>query len=180
MEGSNLLISSNFGMNIGHLSFMRLLGFIVLLSLICLPGWIKAIELSALGEWVKIVGSTELIMGAGSELRSSYMSAENATTLNINRARGKDYYWRVEVKRIDVNWPSGLTLYVRRTSDGIGYGSISGGTTFIPISSINQIFFEGSDNRSSINCQYKLDGVSIDISPGSYITTIIYTVIGKY
>lgn len=138
----------------------------------------EALDISATGGWNETVGPTDLISGAGSDLKSTYTSAEGATILNITRAWA--WPWRVDVRRSDKNWPSGLTLYVRRRSDGSGHGSISGGTAYVSISTTDQTFFNGSGNRSGINCQYQLTGMSIDISPGTYSTTIIYTIIGRY
>jgi len=155
------------------------LPLIIIFFLLFLPE-ARAIDISAAGGWNETIDATDLIAGAGSGLRSTYTSAENTTTLNITRARGKDYYWRVDIRRSDTNWPTGLTLYVRRKSDGTGYGSISGGTAYMPISTTDQTFFNASDNRSGIDCQYQLSGMSIDISPGTYSTTIVYTVIGRY
>ncbi len=155
------------------------LPFIIIFFLLFLPNAKAiAIEIFATGGWNETINATDLIAGAGSDLISTYTSAENDTTLNITKARGKDYYWRVDIRRSGTNWPPGFNLYARRKSDGTGYGSISGGTTYIPISATDQTFFNGSENRSGINCQYQLSGMSINIPPGTYITNIIYTVVG--
>ena len=37
--------------------------------------------------------------------------------------------------------------------------------------------FSGAGDRLDIPLQYRLDGISIDLPPGSYATTVVYTVV---
>ncbi len=84
--------------------------------------------------------------------------------------------WGLDVKKIDTNWHSNLHLHVKRTSDGTGSGTISGGDSYQEVTDIDQSFFSGNSDRSNVNVQLKLTGVSIQVPPDTYTTTIYYTV----
>ncbi|MEW6376752.1 MAG: hypothetical protein AB1502_13285, partial [Thermodesulfobacteriota bacterium] len=82
--------------------------------------------------------------------------------------------WAVYVRRIPL--PNHLTLYVRRTSDGRGEGTIEGGENFIPLGEGYTMLFRGRGERKDVTIQYMIRGVSISISPGLRDLQIIYAV----
>jgi len=133
-----------------------------------------AADINATGGWNLIIDSSHLTGGPGSDLTSTYVSGTNATDIDINNTRAKD--WQVYINRADTNWPSEFTLYAQRTSAGDGSGIINGGTGYQEITTSQVLFLSGTKNRSNIFIQYQLTGVSISIPPGSYSTTVIYTV----
>jgi len=132
------------------------------------------IDIQATGVWNPAIGSQDLSPGSGRNLKSACKSSPDATALTISNATGKE--WKVSVRKSGASWPSGLTLYVRRTTHGDGTGKISGGTSFIPINAFDTGFFSGWNDRTAIKCQYKLEGMSLDIPPGIYGFLVIYTV----
>jgi len=132
------------------------------------------IDIQATGVWNVAIGSQDIVAGSGKNLKSSCQSSPGATALTISNATGKE--WKVSVRKSGASWPSGLTLYVRRTNHGMGRGAVSGGTSFIPINAFDSRFFSGRNDRTTIKCQYKLEGMSIDIPPGTYSFLVIYTV----
>jgi hypothetical protein len=139
---------------------------------------VEAIDLSATGGWYETVNESDLISGAGSNLLDTYESTTEATNITISDCTDDSDNWRVDVRRADeVGWPGGFALYIQRTSDGAGNGSISGGLSYIEITSTDTPFFSGSGDRSNINIRYQLTGMSINISPNNYNTTIIFTVV---
>jgi hypothetical protein len=79
--------------------------------------------------------------------------------------------------RTDVTWDSHLTLSVRRTSDGVGGGAISGGDSYLPLGTGTSTFFSGTGDRLNIQMQLRLDGVSASVPANSYATTITFTVV---
>jgi hypothetical protein len=83
----------------------------------------------------------------------------------------------VDVKKSDTNWHANFQLYVRRTSDGSGSGSISGGTSYQEITDTDQSFFNGTLDRSNITGQLELTGVTVQIPVDTYTTTVYYTVV---
>jgi len=150
-------------------------------------GYTKAfgqeVTIDVTGSWSETIDETDLQAGAGSDLNPTYTSATNQININIDKiVYGNfwdwfvNYNWRVDVRRSDTNWDSQFRLYVRRTGNGFGLGSISGGTTFQEVTLIDQVFFSGSRRRYYIPVQCQLGNVSINISPDVYTTTVIYTV----
>lgn len=147
---------------------------VILLSSIIITGEICwAISIVTTGTWSETIDASDLAAGAGSNLISSYESASNAVSMDISATIGN---WGVDVKKIDTNWHGDFHLYVQRTSDGTGSGTISGGGTYQEVSDSDLNFFSGSDDRSNVDIQLKLTGVSIQVSPDVYTTTIYYTV----
>jgi hypothetical protein len=128
-------------------------------------------SITALGGWSETIDRNDLTAGAGSDLNSTYESSENAAAINITA----DSTWSLNVKKSDVNWNRDLLLYVKRTSSGSG-GSVSGGTSYLQLTDIDQFFFTGSSSVSEINLQLKLSGMSIQISPANYSTKVYFTV----
>ncbi len=138
----------------------------------------EGIDITATGTWNQSIGPANLISGPGSDLTRTYTSAANATLINISDTKHeKD--WVVSVSRQDSRWDASLTLSVKRTSDGSRH-QISGGTTYIPITASPTTFFIGKHDNTGIYCQYKLQGMSLDISPADYRTTVIYTVTERH
>lgn len=129
------------------------------------------------GSWSPSIGVNELLAGAGSDLISSYESNSSIEDVTITGTANADDAWRVDVKRTDSIWNGLLALSVKRTSDGAGGGSIAGGTFYQVIDAIDSVFFSGAGDRSSVTMQLKLSGVSLQIPPDTYSTTITYTVV---
>ncbi len=135
-----------------------------------------AISVTLTGDWNLTITSSDLISGAGSDLKSDYESSVDAVSISISGTTGALDSWRIDVDKVDSNWHSDLILYVKRTSDGTG-GSVSGGTSYQQVTDTNQSFFSGSDDVSGISVQSKLSGVSIQIPPDTYATAVYYTVV---
>ena len=147
---------------------------ILLIGLILLCSKAEApISITVTGSWSETINASDLQAGAGSDLISTYESAAAAGWINITETSGN---WAVDVKKVDTNWHSNLHLHIQRTSDGNGSGSIAGGVSYQELTDIDQSFFSGSDDRSNVNVQLKLTGVSIQVPPDTYTTTIYYTV----
>lgn len=130
-------------------------------------------NLTLTGSWSETIDALDLQAGAGSDLIDTYESASNEISIQIVSPAN----WRVDVRKSDITWHSNFQLYVRRTSDGTGGGSISGGTTYQEVTDTDQSFFTGNKNRNSVDVQLRLTGVSIQIPPGTYTTTVYYTVV---
>jgi len=138
------------------------------------------ISITLTGNWNKTIDASDLQSGAGSNLISSHESASNAAFIDIFDTTGTSDNWRVDVKKIDTSWHSSLHLDVKRTSDGTGSGAISGGSVYQEVTGTDQSFFSGSGDRSSIDVQLKVRGMSVQVSPNTYSTTIYYTVVDTF
>jgi hypothetical protein len=137
----------------------------------------EATDISATGGWTQTINASNLVSGAGSNLIATYQSATNATTLTISNPTSPTGRWVVNVNRTDTKWLGVFTLYVKRTSNGTGSGSITGGSSYIIINTTSTQFFSGRRARSGINLQYELTGMSINVSPSTYSTTVTFTVV---
>jgi hypothetical protein len=154
----------------------KFLILLIIFGLIATGKKIKAQDITVTGSWFLTIDASDLQAGAGSDLIDTYESASNQVTIDISSVGGNN--WRVDVKKVDTNWHSSFHLYVKRTSNGTGSGggSISGGTSYQEVTDTDQSFFSGNRNRYGINVQLKLSGVSVQIPPDTYITTVYYTV----
>jgi len=157
---------------------IRAFFFIILLSLnpLCLP----AGSIDTNGSWSETIDASDLIAGAGSNVNSTYTSPGDQATVDITLTSGALDEWRVDVKKSDSTWHSSTHLYLRRSSDGtpghIG-ATISGGTSYLEVTDIDQAFFSGSGDRLNVGIQLRLTGFSIQVPPGNYSTTVTLTFI---
>ena len=150
---------------------------ILLIIFVSITIWekIQAADITVTGSWTETIDASDLQAGAGSDLIDTYESASDQVEIGITEAGGKN--WRVDVRKSDANWHSNFQLSVRRTSSGTGPGTISGGTSYQEVTDTDQSFFNGKKNREGINVQLKLSGVSVQIPPDTYSTTVYYTVV---
>jgi len=138
---------------------------------LCSGGLCWAISITATGSWSETIGSPP--PAAGSDLPNTCESASNAISINITTTSGN---WGLTVKKIDSKWHANLHLWVKRTSDGSGSGSISGGSSYQEATDIDNAFFNGNGDRNNVTIQLQLTGVSIQVPPDTYTTTVYYTV----
>jgi len=155
---------------------------IIIAFLLCVSPFfarnLSAISMTVTGSWSENIDVFDLQGGAGTDLVSTYEGASNACIIDVTGAAKKD--WEVYVNRVDALWDTHFHLYCRRTSDGIGDGPISGGETYQEITVVGQLLFtSGSLDRTGVEVQYQLTGVSVLVTPNTYITDIYYTVV-KY
>ena len=140
----------------------------------------QALDIFATGDWSSLsIGAGDLVAGAGSDLTGSYASGSSATVLDLTGATGFTDAWRVDVRRSDATWDDNVTLSVQRTSDGTGIGSIADGLSYQPVEALDTDFFSGTGDRSGIEIQYRLEGVSIQVAPTTYSTSVIFTVVDQ-
>lgn len=138
--------------------------------------FVQAATITVTGTWFRTIGSADLQAGPGSNLTATYSSATNQITMGL--ATTGALPWRVDVRRIDSLWHANFVLSIRRTNNGTGgTGTVSGGTTYLQITTINQTFVTGSGTRTGITLQERLGGVSVQIPPATYTTTIQYTAV---
>lgn len=133
----------------------------------------SATDISVIGSWSETIDENDLLAGAGTDLKNSYESPDDQVLITISGTTGG---WRVDIKKVDGNWHADLALSVRRTGSGAG-GSVSGGDTYTEVTATDQPFFTGSGGVSGITAQIKLSGISIQVLPGNYSTTVYYTVV---
>jgi len=138
-----------------------------------LCGIAQGADITTLGSWTETITAANLVAGAGSDLQSSYESTSGTTTVSVHGPPGN---WTVLARRGAGSWHSNVTLYIKRTSDGVGTGTISGGEAYVELTGSDTAIFTCTNQRISVAMQYKLTGVSCDITPSTYSAPIIFTV----
>ena len=145
--------------------------------LLLLPSPGRAVpDITVSGSWTETVNASDLLAGAGSDLNGTYTSNSNQASINIYNTPGYNEAWRVDVRRSDTSWPGGFTLNTRRTSSGSGIGFITGGTTYRAVGTSNAYFFNGDYDRSNVAIQFQVTGMSVQVPPATYSTTVVFTV----
>ena len=138
----------------------------------------EAIDISATGGWGETIDQADLVSGAGSDLIDTYESTTGATSIDISNTLDENDNWRVDVRRVDAGgWHGDFTLYAKRTSNGNGPGIVSGGLSYMEITTTDSELFSGAGNLNTIDVQYELAGMSIGVLPDNYSTTVIFTVV---
>jgi hypothetical protein len=149
-----------------------------LVPLLLLATEAEAIDISAAGGWSETVNQSDLVSGAGSQLIDTYESTTGGTVIDVSNCADDADNWRVDVRRIDDGgWHGDFILYLKRTSDGSGNGSVSGGFSYVEITTTDTQLFVGAGNRDGIELQYRLTGMSTGASPDNYSQTIVFTVV---
>ncbi|MCR9286388.1 MAG: hypothetical protein NXI23_03255 [Bacteroidetes bacterium] len=140
------------------------------------------IQINLTGAWDFTIPNND-IFEAGLDFSGTYSSNANEVTVSITQqgffANFFNYNWRVDIRKLDIDWHSDIQLYARRTGNGnpfFLYGNIIGGTSYQQLNTSNQIFFSGNRSRLDIPIQYEIRNVSVLIPAKTYETTIIYTV----
>ncbi|MGA1875950.1 MAG: hypothetical protein ACMUIA_10115 [bacterium] len=121
-------------------------------------------NIRATGGWTETIDGSDLQSPwtAGSNLVNTYESVVNATSLNVIF----NSYWRVDIRRSDGNWHGNFTLRARRS-----------GGSYLEVTPTDASFFCGYKTSNNVQVQYQLSGMSVNISPATYWTTVVYTIV---
>jgi hypothetical protein len=139
----------------------------------------QSISINSGSAW-SISPLSSTISKAGKNYEHVETSIASHTLLKVNAV----VVWTVHVHQsVTSNWDSSLKLSVQRTGTGTGLAILSGGTSYIQLSSTSQPFFSGlltlfSGNRDNIPIQYKIEGLSVMLPVKTYTTTVMYTIKG--
>ncbi len=145
----------------------------LLLACLALAWRSPAADLVTDGNWVESINGSDLVSGAGSDLKSQFESVSGVTSLTISNAPGA---WSLRVQCAGSGGHKDVTVYVKRSSSGTGPGSISGGTAYMALTGSGAELFTGTEARSGISLQYKITGLSRRVSPATYLSSITFTV----
>jgi len=116
--------------------------------------------------------------GAGTNLATPVSGPASDCLINIAGCSSNADNWRVDVKRNAGTMPAGISISVKRTGDGTGGGSISGGGAFQSVGTTDASFFSGAGNRTDVPVQVQLDGLSVTIpTSAGYTAALTFTVV---
>jgi hypothetical protein len=150
---------------------------IALLVLLLVAAGAGALAIDVAGGWSLSLGLPDLAGPAGSDFLPEYTSAANAMVVDVSGALLDTEPWTVTIHRADMAWDSSLSLSAKRTSDGVGAGSITGGLAFQTVTLVAQTLSQGTGNRSSIQLQLKLAGVSVTMGSRILDTQVVLTLL---
>lgn len=112
---------------------------------------------------------------AGDDIPGTIRSDADQISLSVNGNVNKSN-WVIRVHMEEYNtWNNNLELWVRRTGNGVGSGSVYGGNTFQRIARMETDFFSGQRVVNNIDVQYELRGATVLIPASNYQATIFYT-----
>jgi len=134
---------------------------------------VLAINLTITGSWYVSVDATHLQAGPGSDLDPTHASSVDQVRVDIQNTNRS---WVVYVRMTPTLWHPYLSLSLRRTTEGSGPGWISGGTSWLELDEVNQQLFDGYKQRRDVRVQCEVSGVSVNVPPETYTTTVVYTI----
>lgn len=135
---------------------------------------LAAVTITVTGSWSQTVGASNLASGAGSNLSNPVASPTDQLSIAVGSGSGSGSgNSHVTVQRVDTGWNSNLNIYVQMTSNN---GTVSGGTAYLLVTTSPQTFITEKGNPT-VGVQVKLDGLSLQVPPGTYTTGLLFTVI---
>jgi hypothetical protein len=144
-----------------------------LVLLLTMPLAMWGADVSSSGNWTETIDAGDLVAGAGSNVVGQHDSSSGVATLTISNTAGAS--WRILARRSDGTWHDSFALFVRRTSDGSGSGAVTGGGSYVELSTLDTELFAGSGDRSNMAVQYRLTGISKAVAPDLYSSGVIFT-----
>lgn len=135
--------------------------------------------ISSSGKWSETLDRQDFMGPSGFKLIDELESDPAEVELVITSIFTTPRKWKVNVKRSDTNWPKALDLWIRRTGDGTisEGGTIKHGAKYSKVKANEKKFFAGQAKWVwGIPVQFKLQGLSSVLSPGTFSTTITYTI----
>jgi hypothetical protein len=133
------------------------------------------LALTETGTWsIGTFAKAQLSGGAGTNFTGTQTSAVGAVKLTIKNTSMTG--WNMTVRRVDVNWNGILHVFVKRTGNGTGAGTVSGGLVYQEITTANVVVFSGAGNKTNIPLQFQLTGLSVAVGIGTFSSSIVYTI----
>jgi hypothetical protein len=131
-----------------------------------------ASDLTMMGGWTENVTAANLVSGAGSDL-APLESVSGNVIVNVANTAGT---WHLKARLGAGQWNNNFTIWVKRSSDGSGSGTIAGGAGYVQLTATDAEIFTGLNDRSNISLQFKLTGLTKTTLPNTYNSPIIFTV----
>ncbi len=155
--------------------------YLITFCMACLSAFAASAQTISInsGTTWSIPSLSSTITKAGKNYEHIETSSASQTTLKVNALIG----WSITAHlSATSNWDPSLKLSVQRTGNGTGIAILSGGTTYIQLTSSPQPFFSGLLNllahRDNIPIQYKIEGLSVMLPVKTYTATVTYTISG--
>ncbi|MFK7933369.1 MAG: hypothetical protein AB8G22_07655 [Saprospiraceae bacterium] len=159
--------------------------FFLFIGLVCASTLPAQINIESVGQWDAEV-SQDAVLDAGLDFVAFFESMPDQAFFNIfvdddDNGR-KNFKFRVDVHREDIDWHPNLLLYLRRTGNGRwrGTGQANGllknGTDYQLLTTSPTYFLNGLKNRYDVPIQFRMEGASVLLPAKTYSTNVVYTV----
>ena len=132
-------------------------------------------------DWTLNVGIGD-VPSAGSDFASSFRqwdASDAVFTITASNASRWDVSAGVRVPG-GQSWPAALSVYVIRTADGTGPGSIAGPLNTpvgpLPTEPTEIAYFNGRRARDTVTAKLRIEGLTAIIPAGSYQIEVVYTI----
>lgn len=135
--------------------------------------FLQAQDITVSGRWDLTIDSSDLQGGAGTDLEPTYKSRKKQIRIDVENTNTN---WSVSVQLNPINWHADFRFGVKRTTNGNGPGWISGGTSWMDVTTFDQEFFTGNNRRRKVSVKCRFKDVSVQIPPDLYSMSVIYTV----
>lgn len=139
-------------------------------------GRVEAIDLTATGNLAAGAIPAAALVAAGTRPVGTY-EYPSSTGLDVTLTKNKRDNWSIEVRHSTTSWPPAVKLWVKRSSNGIGAGTLSGGEIYQEVTASNRTLCSGAGDRSGISLAFQLTGLSLLDPPGSYHSSALFTVV---
>ena len=143
----------------------KLFFFAILTIAITVPKYAEGIAISVAGSWDLYIDDTYFTWEGG--LQDTYES--DVDQINVTISEADNNRWQLDVRRDDTNWHSDFVLTLLKLEKP---------EKEVTVETTSQEFLTGEGNKS-YDIKVILEGVSLQISPDFYITTVTYTVTEK-
>lgn len=138
-----------------------------------------ALDVLVTGSWSETIGAGDLATGAGSDLVGTVSSGAGQIWVDVASTSGASDAWRIDIRRTNAGWASGVRLWGRRTSDGTGPGSVTGGESWQEITVLDTASFSGQGDRTDIGLELQVSGLTVELPSEIRSTTVTYTVVDQ-
>jgi len=131
------------------------------------------------GTWTLSIGETELT-GIGTDVSSTYAPATASGFVTMSITVGGYTNWRVTAVRSAGTWNASLLLSVVLTNRGTPQVGSPLNTTLL-LTTTDTEFITGTTDcgaTTPVGVTLSLGGISVTLGPGTYATTVTYTIAG--
>jgi hypothetical protein len=164
----------------GGLSSPVLIYLLFTLLIIALPNPLIAgdAEIAMTGNWLLHVNASDIERQSGKANNPGSECSRGTIMLDLNLPSGNNSY-AVHVRRSGSFWPADWRLSVHRSSNQSGNAQLFGGESWQLVDTIGKELFSVTGDRARVPLILRINGISLKTPPGTYSTTLTYTVVAQ-
>jgi hypothetical protein len=126
------------------------------------------------GSLSKTFSNADLVGGAGTDFENQWENSADELYLDID---GESSSWTISVSKTNGPWNPHLSVSIKRIDNGLENNpTLAGGMSYLPLFDMSQIFYTGTGSASQVRHRFRLSGLSVQVPPGNYYTTVMFTI----